>query len=66
LRIDPTAIVSTGALANVSGAQVYSVEAAGTYGPLFFQEEYFWYNVERGVVPGLTSLNFDGGYAQAS
>jgi Phosphate-selective porin O and P len=47
-------------------AQVYSVEAAGTYGPLFFQGEYYWYNVERGVVPGLTSLNFDGGYAQAS
>jgi phosphate-selective porin OprO and OprP len=66
LRIDPTAIVSTGALANVSGAQVYSVEAAGTYGPLYFQGEYYWYNVERGVVPGLTSLNFDGGYAQAS
>ena len=31
LRIDPTAIISTGALANVSGVQVYSVEAAGTY-----------------------------------
>ncbi len=41
LRIDPTAIVSTGALANVSGAEVYSAEAAATYGPLFFQGEYF-------------------------
>ena len=28
LRIDPTAIITTGAIANVSGAQVYSVEAA--------------------------------------
>jgi phosphate-selective porin OprO and OprP len=66
LRIDPTAIVSTGALAGVSGAQVYSVEAAGTYGPVFFQGEYYWYNVDRGALPGLTSVKFDGGYAQAS
>jgi phosphate-selective porin OprO/OprP len=66
LRIDPTAIVSTGALAGVSGAQVYSAEAAGTYGPLFFQGEYYWYNVDRGALPGLTSVKFDGGYAQAS
>lgn len=66
VRIDPTAMVSTGALANVSGAQVYSVEAAGTYGPLFFQGEYYWYNVDRGAIPGLTGVKFDGGYAQAS
>ncbi|MFL6416930.1 MAG: OprO/OprP family phosphate-selective porin [Bryobacteraceae bacterium] len=66
LRLDPTEIVSTGALAGVSGAQVYSVEAAGTYGPLFFQGEYYWYNVDRGALPGLPSLKFDGGYAQAS
>jgi phosphate-selective porin OprO/OprP len=66
LRIDPTAIVSTGALANVSGAQIYSVEAAGTYGPLFFQGEYYWYNVDRGAIPGLPSVQFNGGYAQAS
>src|SRR3954447_1252736 len=66
LRIDPTDIVSTGALAGVSGAQVYSVEAAGTYGPLFFQGEYFWYNVNRGALPGLPSVKFNGGYAQAS
>jgi phosphate-selective porin OprO/OprP len=71
LRIDPTTIVSTGALANVSGAQVYSIEAAGTYGPLFFQGEYYWYNVERNANTGLPpvgapNLKFDGGYAQAS
>jgi phosphate-selective porin OprO/OprP len=41
LRIDPTTLVSTGALRGVSGAQVYSAEAAATYGPLFFQGEYF-------------------------
>jgi len=37
LRIDPTTLISTGALAGVSGAQVYSVEGAGTYGPLIVQ-----------------------------
>jgi phosphate-selective porin OprO/OprP len=66
LRIDPTAIVSTGALAGVTGAQVYSAEAAGTYGPLFFQGEYYWYNVDRGAIPGLPSVKFNGGYAEAS
>ncbi len=71
LRIDPTVLATTGALANVSGAQVYSVEAAGTYGPLFFQGEYFWYDVQRnaitGLAPvGLSDAKFDGGYAQAS
>jgi phosphate-selective porin OprO/OprP len=67
LRIDPTSLISTGALAGVSGAQVYSVEAAGTYGPLFAQGEYFWYNVDRGnsIIP-LSSVKFDGGYAQVS
>jgi phosphate-selective porin OprO/OprP len=66
LRLDPTTLISTGALAGVSGAQVYSGEAAGTYGPLFFQGEYFWYNVDRDALPGLSSVKFDGGYAQAS
>jgi phosphate-selective porin OprO/OprP len=66
LRIDPTTILTTGALANVSGAQVYSVEAAASYGPLFFQGEYFFYNVDREGWTGLPSLQFDGGYAQAS
>jgi phosphate-selective porin OprO/OprP len=61
LRIDPTAIVSTGALANVSGAEVYSAEAAATYGPLFFQGEYFWYNVDRNFRLGLTDVKFEGG-----
>jgi phosphate-selective porin OprO/OprP len=70
LRIDPTTLVTTGAMANVSGAQVYSVEAAGTYGPLILQGEYLWFNVDRGantsVMPtGLPSVKFQGGYAQA-
>jgi len=71
LRIDPTQLISTGAIANVSGAQVYGVEAAGAYGPLFFQGEYYWFNVERNAATGLPpfgapNLKFEGGYAQAS
>ncbi len=66
LRIDPTTLVSTGAIAGVSGAQVYSAEAAGTYGPLFFQGEYFWYNVDRNAFAPLPSLKFQGGYAEAA
>jgi phosphate-selective porin OprO/OprP len=67
LRIDPTSLISTGALAGVSGAQVYSGEVAGTYGPLFFQGEYFWYNVDRGnnIIP-LPSVKFDGGYGEVA
>ena len=66
LRIDPTEIIDTGSITGVSGAQVYSAEAAATYGPLFFQGEYFWYNVARNNLPGLPSLKFNGGYAEAS
>jgi phosphate-selective porin OprO/OprP len=66
LRIDPTSIISTSAIANVSGAQVYSVEAAASYGPLFLQGEYFWYNVQRQGFTGLPDLKFNGGYAEAS
>lgn len=69
LRIDPTTLISTGAIANVSGAQVYGVEAAATYGSFIAQGEYYWFNVDRtantGLPPvGASSLKFDGGYAQ--
>src|SRR5712671_3149361 len=66
VRIDPTTLVSTGAIAGVSGAQVYSAEVAGTYGPLFFQGEYFWYNVDRNAFAPMPSLKFQGGYAEAA
>ena len=71
LRIDPTTLISTGAIANASGAQVYSAEVAGTYGPLFFQGEYFWFNIDRNAATGLppfgaTNLKFEGGYAEAT
>jgi phosphate-selective porin OprO/OprP len=70
LRIDPTSILTTGAIANTSGARVYNVEAAGNWGSVFFQGEYFWYNVERFPITtaasGVTgpNLKFQGGYAQ--
>ena len=66
VRIDPTTLVTTGAIAGVSRAQVYSAEAAGTYGPLFFQGEYFWFNVDRTAFAPLPSLRFQGGYAEAA
>jgi phosphate-selective porin OprO/OprP len=66
LRIDPTTLITTGALPGVSGAQVYSAEAAATYGPLFFQGEYFWYNVDRNAFAPMSSLRFQGGYAEAA
>jgi phosphate-selective porin OprO/OprP len=65
LRLDPTTLISTGALAGVSRAQVYSVEAAGTYGPLIVQGEYFWYNVDRSAFVATPSVKFTGGYVQA-
>jgi phosphate-selective porin OprO and OprP len=64
LRIDPNVILTTGAIANVAHAQVYSAEVAGGYGPLFFQGEYFWYDVERSL--GLPSVHFNGWYAEGS
>jgi phosphate-selective porin OprO/OprP len=64
LRIDPTSILSTGSIANVADAQVYSGEAAAGYGPLFAQAEYFWYDVDRNL--GLPSTHFTGWYAQGS
>jgi phosphate-selective porin OprO/OprP len=64
LRIDPTSILSTGAIVNIAHAQVYSGEVAAGYGPLFFQGEYFWYNVER--LLGLPSVHFNGWYAEGS
>lgn len=66
LRIDPTAILATGALANVTSAQVYGVEAAGNYGPFFAQGEYYWYNIDRVANLGIPNDKFDGGYIQAS
>jgi phosphate-selective porin OprO/OprP len=64
IRIDPSfTILSTGGLTDVRHAQVYNVEGAASVGPVFFQGEYFWFNVDRFFNP---SARFEGGYAQAS
>ena len=64
IRIDPSfQLLSTGSFTDVRRAQVYNVEAAANVGPLFFQGEYFWFNVDRFFSP---SDRFQGGYAQAS
>jgi phosphate-selective porin OprO/OprP len=65
LRIDPTAIITTGAISNVSGAQIYSVEAAGNVGPLYLQGEYFWFNIDRDNNSNLPARKFSGGYVEA-
>jgi phosphate-selective porin OprO/OprP len=64
LRIDPTSLLTTGPIPNVAGAHVYSGELAANYGPFTAQAEYFFYNIDRAL--GLSSLRFNGGYAQAS
>jgi phosphate-selective porin OprO and OprP len=66
LRIDPTTILTTGTLANVKHASVYSVEAATSYGPFYAQGEYFWYSVDRLDSTGFPNINFNGGYVEAS
>jgi phosphate-selective porin OprO/OprP len=67
LRIDPTALLSTGALGTVanpvSSAQVYGVEAAGGWNSIYGQGEYFKYDLNR---RGLGSNSFKGAYAQVS
>ena len=75
LRIDPTNLLNTGGIPT-RNATVLGAEAAGAYGPLFVQGEYFHYAINQfahGINPtdGLTdaaspSLGFDGGYAEAS
>ena len=73
---------ATNAIQNVSHAIVYSVEAAGNWGPLYVQGEYFWFDIDRrlfpvqptAVVGGVNvlttvtgpTLHFSGGYIEAS
>jgi phosphate-selective porin OprO/OprP len=66
LRIDSTSLVGAtiGTAANpVSSGAVYGAEAAAGYQSLFFQGEYFHYDVN---LVGLPSYTFNGGYAEAS
>jgi phosphate-selective porin OprO/OprP len=67
LRIDPTALYSSGTIGSltnpVSSAQVYGAELAGGVASVYGQAEYFKYDVNR---RGLSSNSFDGAYAQVS
>ncbi len=67
LRVDPTVILSTGALGTaanpVNNAAVYGVEGAAAYENLFVQGEYYHVAVDRS---GLPTNGFDGGYIEAS
>jgi len=76
LRIDPTTVLNTGNIP-ASGGQVYGVEVAASYYNFFAQGEYYHYVIDtRAGVPALPgnlqgggpgpTLNFDGGYLQAS
>lgn len=63
LRVDPTRLVSTGALL-ADDASVYGPELAASYGPFKIQSEYYFYNVNRtGTLP---DPDFNSWYAQAS
>ena len=65
LRIDPTTLLNTGTIGTaahpLSGGQVYDIETAATLRSIFWQGEYYHYDVER---RGLNSASFDGGYGQ--
>ena len=67
LRIDPTTLLNTGTigtLANpVRGAYVVDLETAATYRSLFWQGEYYHYQIKR---QGLADAEFDGGYGEVS
>jgi len=62
VRIDPTRVLDTGALANVNNALVLSAEAAATVGSFHTQGEYFDYTISRFAG---SDLHFKGGYVQA-
>jgi phosphate-selective porin OprO/OprP len=68
LRVDPTTFLTTGAI-TAKHANVIGVEAAAAWGPLYAQGEYYHYMVDRFSSTSAIanrSLNFDGGYIQAS
>lgn len=67
LRIDPTTLLNTGAIGaaghQVTGGSVYNLETAASWKGLFWQGEYYWYQVER---QGLAANHFTGWYGQAA
>ncbi len=67
LRIDPTTLLNTGAIGTatnpVTGGYVLDLETAASYHSLFWQGEYYRYQVDRS---GLAKATFDGGYGELS
>jgi phosphate-selective porin OprO/OprP len=67
LRIDPTPLLNTGTIGSaahpVAGGVVYDLETAANWENLFWQGEYFHYQVER---LGLPNNDFDGWYGQVA
>lgn len=62
LRVDPTRLIDTGAIAS-DEAYVVGPELAVSYGPFKAQGEYYKYNVSRTT---LEDVSFDAWYLQAS
>ncbi len=67
LRIDPTALLNTGTIGTVAhpidGGYVLDLETAATWRNLFWQGEYYHYDLGR---QGLPSAGFDGAYGQVA
>jgi len=67
LRIDPTTFLNTGTVGTtvhpVTGGYVLDLESAATFHSLFWQGEYYRYQIDRA---GLADSNFDGAYGQVS
>jgi phosphate-selective porin OprO and OprP len=65
LRIDPTTFLNTGTIGSathpVTGGYVLDVETAAAWKSLFWQGEYYHYDV---ATEGQPSAKFDGGYGQ--
>jgi phosphate-selective porin OprO/OprP len=68
LRVDPTVFLNTGAI-NADSGWVGGAEAAAQFGNFFTQGEYYHYNVDQFATTAgaaAPSLDFDGGYLEAS
>jgi phosphate-selective porin OprO and OprP len=67
LRIDPTTFLNTGTIGTplnpVTGGLVIDIETAAAWRSLFWQGEYFHYQVDRS---GLPNANFAGAYGEVS
>ncbi|GJL85915.1 MAG: porin [Micavibrio sp.] len=60
---DGDRVIDTGSFASVDSVHVYGAEAAGVFGPVSIQGEYFMADVSR--ARGMPDAEFDGYYAQA-